>query len=252
MSRADVILYDRLVSDSILSFVNPFATLVYVGKEAGFHTRTQQDIHLLLSFFAKSHTTVVRLKGGDPFVFGRGGEETDFLEHCGIRVIAVPGITAASGIAAALAIPLTMRGFATSVRYVTGHLASGSNVDFGAIDDHTTYVVYMGLGQFDSIAIEFVRRGLDQDTPAVGIERGTTPEQRVVSGRLVDLPAFVASAGFKSPTLIIVGRVVSLAPCWAHQGEVLESDDMELCTFTDIEDPVLQRAFKSMDAETQF
>lgn len=224
INRADVVLYDRLVSQDILSFVNPRANMVYVGKEAGFHTRSQHDIHLLLEFFAASRRLVIRLKGGDPFVFGRGGEETDFLEKCGIRVVAVPGITAASGIAAQLGIPLTMRGVATSVRYVTGHVASGTDVDFGHVDMQTTYVIYMGLAQLPSIADQFIRSGLDPQTPAVAVERGTTPEQRVLAAPLIQLSVLVADAALHSPTLIIVGQVVALAACWEQQGQLVEGD----------------------------
>lgn len=224
MDRADVVLYDRLVSDSILSFVNPQATMVYVGKEAGFHTRSQEDIHLLLLFFARSHSVVVRLKGGDPFVFGRGGEETEFLERAGIHVVAVPGITAASGIAAALGIPLTMRGYATSVRYLTGHVSSGVNLDCGTFDRRTTYVIYMGLSQLETLANEMMKHGLDSDTPSVAVHSGTTPQQRLLPAQLYQLPELVTSAKFKSPTLIIIGQVVSLAPCWDQAGLVVESN----------------------------
>lgn len=234
MSKADVVLYDRLVSDSIMSFVNRHATMIYVGKEAGFHTRPQHDIHLLLSFFAQKNSLVIRLKGGDPFLFGRGGEETDFLEKSGIRVVAIPGITAASGIAAAIGVPLTMRGYATSVRYLTGHVASGPNIDFGPVDRFTTYVIYMGLSQFDAIASEMIKNGLDPDTPSVAVERGTTPQQRLVSAHLERLPSLIVGAHLKSPTLIIVGLVVSLAPCWDSREQILESNSSDCFNFDDV------------------
>lgn len=252
MSRADVVLYDRLVSNSVLSFVNPSAVMVYVGKEAGFHTRSQNDIHLLLSFFAQSHSLVVRLKGGDPFVFGRGGEETEFLESAGVRVAAVPGITAASGIAANLGIPLTMRGYATSVRYLTGHITTGVNLEYGSIDDETTYVIYMGLAQLESISNQLIVQGLHRNTPSVAIQRGTTAEQRVLSASLHQLHSLVQDADFKSPTLIIVGKVVSLASCWERRGQVLEGCNQvnEHC-FENIEDPTLQKILKSMDESSQ-
>lgn len=167
----------------------------------------------------------MRLKGGDPFVFGRGGEETDFLERAGVRVVAVPGIMAAAGVAAALGIPLTMRGYATSVRYVTGHVTAGVNLDVGPVDINTTYVVYMGLGQLDAIANQLVRNGLPHHTPAVAVQCGTTPQQRVLAAPLAKLHALVADARFQSPTLIVIGAVVSLASCWIdHAEQAIEGD----------------------------
>lgn len=219
MSRADVVLYDRLVSDEILSYVNPDATMIYVGKEAGFHTRSQADIHVLLRTFAEPGKVVIRLKGGDPFVFGRGGEETDFLEREGIRVQAVPGITAAAGIAAALGIPLTHRGIATSVRFLTGHVRDGACLKVGYVDDETTLVVYMGLAQLPVLVEDFVKAGLTEDTPAVAVERGTTPQQRVVVAPLGRLHGEVEKEKLKSPTLIIVGEVVRLGHCWKDRFE---------------------------------
>lgn len=214
MARADVVLYDRLVSDEILSFVRPEATMVYVGKEAGFHTRSQADIHVLLRTFAQPGKVVIRLKGGDPFVFGRGGEETDFLEREGIRVQAVPGITAAAGIAAGLGIPLTHRGIATSVRFLTGHVRDGATLTVGLVDRETTLVVYMGLAQLPVLVEEFLQAGLTAKTPAVAVERGTTLQQRVVVAPLETLQRAVEKAQLKSPTLIIVGEVVRLGRCW--------------------------------------
>ena len=151
MQTADVVLYDRLVSDEILSLVHNGARMVYVGKEQGFHTRSQDEIHALMAQFAGAGASVLRLKAGDPFVFGRGGEEQVYLRTRGISTITVPGITAASGIAAELGIPLTHRGLATSVRYLTGHACVGNDGMLAdatlaaAHDAHTTLVVYMGL-----------------------------------------------------------------------------------------------------------
>lgn len=215
MSRADVVLYDRLVSPAILSYVNAGATMVYVGKEAGFHTRTQEEIHVLLRAFAAEGKTVVRLKGGDPFVFGRGGEEVDFLERRGVEVHAVPGITAAAGIAAALGVPLTKRGVASSVRFVTGHAQEGgAEVKVGAVDADTTLVVYMGLGRLAEVVSGLEEGGLSMRTPSVAVERGTTPEERVVVAEVGELETRVREAGLQSPTLIIVGEVVRLGRCW--------------------------------------
>ncbi|XP_062024312.1 S-adenosyl-L-methionine-dependent uroporphyrinogen III methyltransferase, chloroplastic-like isoform X2 [Rosa rugosa] len=184
IQSADLLLYDRLVSNDVLDFVASDARLVYVGKTAGYHSRTQEEIHELLLSFAEAGATVVRLKGGDPLVFGRGGEEMDFLQQQGIQVQVIPGITAASGIAAELGIPLTHRGVANSVRFLTGHSRKGGTdplfVTENAADPDSTLVVYMGLSTLPSLAQKLVPHGLPPTTPAVAIERGTTPQQRMI------------------------------------------------------------------------
>jgi uroporphyrin-III C-methyltransferase len=225
MQAADVVLYDRLVSAEILEYVSPSATMVYVGKEVGFHTRSQDEIHALLSSFAfetpsasagpnlRQHQPVIlRLKGGDPFVFGRGGEETEYLESVGVDVQVVPGITAAAGIGATLGIPLTQRGVAHSVRFLTGHMRDGVDTEVGDMPAGTTLVVYMGLAALEPLVQTLAGRGLGMGTPAVAVERGTTPEQRVVWATAGQLSEKVQERGLKSPTLIIVGDVVGLAP----------------------------------------
>uniref|UniRef100_A0A1J3EQH3 uroporphyrinogen-III C-methyltransferase n=1 Tax=Noccaea caerulescens TaxID=107243 RepID=A0A1J3EQH3_NOCCA len=220
IQSADLLLYDRLVSNDVLELVAPDARLLYVGKTAGYHSRTQEEIHELLLNFAEAGATVVRLKGGDPLVFGRGGEEMDFLQQQGIRVQVIPGITAASGIAAELGIPLTHRGVATSVRFLTGHSRKGGTdplfVAENAADPDTTLVVYMGLGTLPSLAQKLMDHGLPCDTPAVAVERGTTTLQRTVFAELKDFAAEIQSAGLVSPTLIIIGKVVELSPLWPH------------------------------------
>nr|AAB92677.1 s-adenosyl-L-methionine-dependent uroporphyrinogen III methyltransferase [Arabidopsis thaliana] len=220
IQSADLLLYDRLVSNDVLELVAPDAKLLYVGKTAGYHTKTQEEIHELLLNFAEAGATVVRLKGGDPLVFGRGGEEMDFLQQQGIRVQVIPGITAASGIAAELGIPLTHRGVATSVRFLTGHSRKGGTdplfVAENAADPDTTLVVYMGLGTLPSLAQKLMDHGLPSDTPAVAVERGTTPLQRTVFAELKDFATEIQSAGLVSPTLIIIGKVVELSPLWPH------------------------------------
>ncbi|VAH61932.1 unnamed protein product [Triticum turgidum subsp. durum] len=184
IEAADLVLYDRLVSNEVLDLVADGARLLYVGKTAGYHSRTQEEIHELLLSFAEAGANVVRLKGGDPLVFGRGGEEMDFLQQQGIRVEVIPGITSASGIAAELGIPLTHRGVATSVRFLTGHSRNGGtdplHVAENAADPETTLVVYMGLSTLPSLAPKLMKHGLPPDTPAVAVERGTTPQQRMV------------------------------------------------------------------------
>lgn len=220
IESADLVLYDRLVSNDVLHLVGPNARLLYVGKTAGYHSRTQEEIHELLLSFAEAGATVVRLKGGDPLVFGRGGEEVEFLQQQGIAVKVIPGITAASGIAAELGIPLTHRGVANSVRFLTGHSRKGGTdplyVAENAADPDSTLVVYMGLLTLPSLAAKLMHHGLPQDTPAAAIERGTTPQQRIVFAELQDLADEIQSHQLLSPTLIIIGKVVALSPSWPH------------------------------------
>lgn len=195
------------------------ARLVYVGKEKGYHSRTQPEIHELLLQFADSGALTVRLKGGDPFVFGRGAEESQYLEQRGVCVQIVPGITAAAGISALLGVPLTHRGVATSVRFVTGHAREGGAEDLdntiaGAGDPDTTLVVYMGLSTLPQLVRQVVGGGLDPDTPAVAVERGTAPDSRLCHGTVADLPELTQDAQLRSPTLIMIGDVVALSPGW--------------------------------------
>jgi len=217
MSTANLVLYDRLISPEVLRLVNPEAAMLYVGKEAGLHTRRQEEIHELLLQFASSGRTVVRLKGGDPTVFGRGGEELEYLEQQGVRVHIVPGITAASGIAACLRLPLTHRDFADSVRFITGHARSECNVPVRErynwaqlADNKTTLVIYMGLSTLDEFACGLIDAGLSEQTPAVAVQDGTTATQRVVRAELGSLASRVEQAGLRSPTLVVLGGVVSL------------------------------------------
>ncbi|XP_065871176.1 S-adenosyl-L-methionine-dependent uroporphyrinogen III methyltransferase, chloroplastic [Euphorbia lathyris] len=223
IQKADLLLYDRLVSNDVLDLVGPDARLLYVGKTAGYHSRTQEEIHELLLNFAEAGANVVRLKGGDPLVFGRGGEEMDFLQQQGIQVKVIPGITAASGIAAELGIPLTHRGVAISVRFLTGHSRKGGTdplfVAENAADPDSTLVVYMGLATLPSLALKLMHHGLPADTPAAAVERGTTPQQRVVLAELHDLADKIATAGLVSPTLIVIGKVVALSPFWPHSSK---------------------------------
>lgn len=223
IQSAHLLLYDRLVSNEVLNLVGDDARLLYVGKTAGYHSRTQEEIHELLLSFAEAGATVVRLKGGDPLVFGRGGEEMDFLQQQGIQVQVIPGITAASGIAAELGIPLTHRGVANSVRFLTGHSRKGGTdplfVAENAADPDSTLVVYMGLSTLPSLAFKLMHHGLPPNTPAAAVERGTTPQQRVVFAELKDLADEITSAQLISPTLIIVGKVVELSPFWPYSSK---------------------------------
>ena len=242
MRDADLVLYDRLISPEVLSLVNPDASMLYVGKEAGLHTRPQEEIHALLEAFARSGRTVVRLKGGDPCVFGRGGEELNYLEERGIPVHIVPGITAASGIAAGLHIPLTHRDHADAVRFVTGHARSecttpvADRYDWVALADaRTTLVIYMGLSTLPELVDGLLTAGLHARTPAVAVQDGTMPSQRVVAAPLADLAAEVDAAELKSPTLVVIGDVVSMMS-QKREGEAEAANEGRTVQFLDADE----------------
>ncbi|MGE6387316.1 siroheme synthase CysG [Pseudomonas sp. NPDC078416] len=212
MQQADVVLYDRLVAPAILDLCRRDADRVYVGKQRADHALPQDQINQQLVDLAKQGKRVVRLKGGDPFIFGRGGEEIEELAAHGIPFQVVPGITAASGCAAYAGIPLTHRDHAQSVRFVTGHLKNGST-DLpwkDLVSPSQTLVLYMGLIGLPVICEQLVKHGRSADTPAALIQQGTTVNQRVFTGTLANLPQLVAEHEVHAPTLVIVGEVVKL------------------------------------------
>ena len=212
IEQADVVVFDRLVSEAIMALIPSQALRIDVGKSTRHHTLAQDDINHLLVTLAQSGKKVVRLKGGDPFVFGRGGEEMVYCQQHGVICHIVPGITAAMGCAAASGIPLTHRRVAHSVRFVTGHCATGEpEPDWLTLAaERQTLVFYMGIANCDHIREQLIAHGLDAATPVAIIERGTQPRQRVIVGRLDGLTETVAVNQVKAPALLIVGNVVSL------------------------------------------
>ncbi len=212
MQQADVVVYDQLVSKPILDLVRLEAERIYAGKARAQHALPQEDINALLVRLAREGKRVVRLKGGDPFIFGRGGEEIATLAAEGIPFQVVPGITAAAGCASYAGIPLTHREHAQSVMFVAGHLRDGTmNFNWRALaQPQQTLVVYMGLLGLEVLCRELVAHGLPASLPAALVQQGTTPQQRVLEGTLATLPGIVAASEVRAPTLVIVGEVVRL------------------------------------------
>lgn len=212
MQQADVVLYDRLVASEIVDMCRRDADRIYVGKAASNHSLSQEKINQKLVALAQEGKRVLRLKGGDPFIFGRGGEEIEELAQNGIPFQVVPGITSASGCSSYAGIPLTHRDYAQSVRFVTGHPKDG-NLDLPwseLVSTTQTVVFYMGLGTLPVIASQLVRNGRAAETPVAVIERGTTAQQRVILGTLDDIAKRIMDEQVESPSLIIVGEVVAL------------------------------------------
>ena len=209
LQDADVVFYDHLVTDGIRELIRRDAEQICVGKRAGEHSVPQHDTNQMLIAAAKAGKTVVRLKGGDPFIFGRGGEELETLCNAGIPFSVVPGITAASGCSAYSGIPLTHRDYAQSVRLVTGHLKTGSELDWHNLAaEKQTLVFYMGLNQAATIQAKLLEHGMEADMPVALVENGTAITQRVVDGVLTQLGELAQQV--ESPALIVVGRVVAL------------------------------------------
>jgi uroporphyrin-III C-methyltransferase/precorrin-2 dehydrogenase/sirohydrochlorin ferrochelatase len=212
MQQADVVLYDRLVSKSVMELVRRDAELVYVGKKAGSKSSRQSDINEQLVKLAKSGKRVCRLKGGDPFIFGRGGEEIETLSENGIPFQVVPGITAASGCSTYSGIPLTHRDYSQSCRFVTAHLKDGTcDLPWGEfVAEQQTIVFYMALSGAKNLSERLIEHGMRKDMPIALIEKGTLPEQKIYISTVVELPQLIRKEKVGAPSLLIVGEVVKL------------------------------------------
>ena len=214
LGEADVVVYDRLVSEDVLALIPPGTTRVFAGKVARHHFMPQPEINDLLVSLARSGRKVVRLKGGDPFVFGRGGEEAERLAKSGVPFEIVPGITSASGCSAYAGIPLTHRGLAHGVRYVAGHTQDDETIDLNwasLADPDTTLVIYMGRTNVRELSDQLIAHGLSAETPAAAILNGTRPDQRTLVTTLALLADRLEALALAVPTLLVVGHVVSLA-----------------------------------------
>ncbi|MBK8907064.1 MAG: uroporphyrinogen-III C-methyltransferase [Rhodospirillales bacterium] len=214
LDEADVVVYDRLVSDDIMALIPKGTARISVGKQPNAHPVPQEEINALLVRLARSGRKVVRLKGGDPFLFGRGSEEAQHLLDNGVAYDVVPGVTSASACATAAGFPLTHRGLATGVRFMTGHCRGDSDLDLdwrGLADPDTTLVIYMGMAKMPHIAVRLISHGLPETTPAAAISNGSRRSQRTVFATLGDIADVAAAARLDSPVLFVVGRVVELA-----------------------------------------
>jgi uroporphyrin-III C-methyltransferase len=213
MQSADVVVFDRLVSDEIMALVPDSIRRIDVGKMPGCHKVTQDRINALLVELARDGQTVVRLKGGDPLIFARGSEEAEVLREAGIPVSYVPGITAAQGAASSTGVPLTHRGLATGVRYVTGHRAKDARLDLdwaSLASEDTTLVIYMGTANIAEIAFQLMRHGMPASLPVMAVSSATTPRESRILSTLGGIAADVATAEPDAPVLFVIGHVVSL------------------------------------------
>ncbi|RDD73071.1 uroporphyrinogen-III C-methyltransferase [Paracoccus versutus] len=222
LQQADVVVHDRLVSDEVMACIPAHVRRIPVGKAAGFHPVPQEEINALLVELALSGLTVARLKGGDPTIFGRGGEEFEAVTRAGIPCDYVPGITAAQGAAASARFPLTHRGLATGLRHVTGHRARDAALDLdwaSLADPQTTLAVYMGAANMAEIAAQLIRHGMPADLPVLAVSQASTPQERRLRATLSGIAAALSREPLPAPVLFIVGHVAAMAEdCALPQG----------------------------------
>jgi len=220
IKKSDIVVYDRLVPDAILRLIPQKAKKIYAGKSCRKHYMTQEEINKELVNQARRGKSVVRLKGGDPLIFGRVGEEMEALLQAGIDFEIIPGVTSASGCAATAGIPLTHRGIANAVRFITGHQQKGEKIDLdwqGLADPKTTLVVYMGLANLKEICRNLIKAGLPKKTPAAAIQEGTTAKEQIFFSALDKLYNVTVKQNLQPPTLIIIGNVAALSPLYGHK-----------------------------------
>jgi len=208
LERADCVLYDHLASERLLDYAPPKAERIYVGKKRAKHEMSQEEISALMVERAQRGLTVVRLKGGDPFIFGRGGEEIEALAAAGVPFEIVPGVTTPLGLAAYTGVPLTHRDHTSAVTFVTGHRVDA--IDWGKVGASETVVLFMGLVNFAAIAQEMIKHGRSADTPAMAVRWATRPDQQTVVGTLSTLPSLIVERGLRPPATIVIGEVVAL------------------------------------------
>jgi len=215
IKKADVVLYDRLVSKKIISMIPKKAESIYVGRAVGDDYKHQDDTNELMVLYAKTKRNIVRLKGGDPMIFGRGGEEAEYLKKHNIRFEIIPGITSGIGSATYAGIPLTHRKFASSVVFVTGHEDFEKNKDavrWKKLAKSTdTIVVMMGLSRIGIISKQLLSGGMDKKTPVAVIQDGTTPKQKIITGTISNIAQKIKQSKIRPPSIIIIGKVVSLS-----------------------------------------
>lgn len=213
LNEADAVVYDRLVSDEIVGMARADAKMIFVGKSSDRHTVPQDGINEILAQEARAGRIVARLKGGDPLIFGRGSEEAAYLHSQGIEVEYAPGITAAQGVASVTGVPLTHRGLATGVQYVTGHRQANGVLDLDwkrLANPDTTLVIYMGVANIGQIAVGLMTEGLPGSTPVLAISQATTKDERRLVSTLDHVAQDAREAGLKPPTLFVIGKVVTL------------------------------------------
>ncbi len=228
--QVDVVVYDRLVSDEIMNLVPAGTSCISVGKQPRFHPVPQEQINDILVSLAAEGQRVMRLKGGDPFLFGRGSEEAAYLHANNIPFEVIPGVTSASACAAAVGLPLTHRGYATGARFITGHCSDDNDLDWdwkGLSDPNTTLVVYMGVANLIQICTRLTENGLAESTPVAAINNGTRPDQRCLISSLGAITGDVAKCNFSGPVLFVIGRVVELTKALGFEHERISGDLVE-------------------------